>query len=162
MKTSHFILQQFVQTKSYFFDARKGKGVGGSFIRSFTQDNCTDGFTTITIILSRSKKYYSLLQLIFIQKTKISSFWDFNTWFQPLLQSNALKFQTGKSSSIYIGENLAKYLSPSPGHEKKTGRRLVDILDIDEDKIYHDVNLNQVSSSMMPMSFTKINFLLFL
>ena len=127
------------QTTSYMFDARKGKGVGGTFIRSFTQDNCTDGFTTITIILSRSKKYYSLLQLIFIQKTKISSFWDFNTWFQPLLQSNALKFQTGKSSSIYIGENLAKYLSPSPGHEKKTGRRLVDILDIDEDKIYHDV-----------------------
>ena len=127
------------QTKSYFFDARKGKGVGGTFIRAFNQENCIDGFTAVTIILSRSKKYYSLLQLIFIQKTKISSFWDFNAWFQPLLESHTLKFHNGKFSSIYIGENLAKYLSPTPGNEKKTGRRLVDILDIDEDKLYHDV-----------------------
>ena len=59
------------KTKSYMFDARKGKGIGGTFIRSFIQDNCTDGFTTITIILSRSKKSYSILQLIFVQKTKM-------------------------------------------------------------------------------------------
>ena len=144
------------KTKSYMFDARKGKGIGGTFIRSFIQDNCTDGFTTITIILSRSKKSYSILQLIFVQKTKISSFWDFNNWFEPLLQSNALKFQKGKSSSIYIGEKLAKYLSPNPGNEKKIGRRLIDILNIDENKLYHDVS-KEILTKTINYDYIKVN-----
>ena len=125
------------QTKNYLFDARKSKK---DFPRAFTQDDCSkSGFTTITILFSRGRntKYVSLLQLIFIQKTKISSFWDFDSWFQPLIQSNTFQSQKGKSY-IYIGENLAKYLSPSPNNEKITTKRLIDLTDIEEDNIHQD------------------------
>ena len=147
------------QNKSYLFDARKINIADGSFTRTFTQDDCTKtGFKTITILLDggRNTMNMSMLQLVFIQKTKISSFWDFHNWFQPLLQSNTFQFQNRRSTSIFIGENLAKYLSPNPSNRKKTGRRLVDILNIDEDKIDHDLT-KEILTKSINYDYIKLN-----
>ena len=147
------------QNKSYLFDARKINIADGSFTRTFTQDDCTKtGFKTITILLDRGRNTMNMamLQLVFIQKTKISSFWDFHNWFQPLLQSNTFQFQNRRSTSIFIGENLAKYLSPNPGNRKKTGRRLVDILNIDEDKIDHDLT-KEILTKSINYDYIKLN-----
>ena len=143
------------QTKSYLFDARMSKQ---DLPRAFTQENCTNaGFTTITILFSRGRntKYMSLLQLIFIQKTKISSFWDFNSWFQPLIQSNTFQSQKGKSY-VYIGENLAKYLSSNPGNEKITTKRLIDLTDIEEDNV-HEEFIKKFLTKTINYDYIKVN-----
>mgnify|MGYP003333245862 CR=1 FL=1 len=114
---------EYDQDFSYNFDRRNV--INEMEMRDFTITDWHKGFTSTNFIFeSLDEENCTVFQLLYINKTEFSSFWDFKVWYNTIYQNVTYKFEDNAKSRVYFGENLIKYLSINPGSKIKKIERL--------------------------------------
>ena len=130
------------ENKTYIFDERLNVNELGA--KALTVHDFHTGFSSVNFIFDSDESKTTIVQLLFIQRTELSSMWDFKKWFQSMFRNVVFKFKKGEFSAAYLGENLVKYLSTGPGNKKKTVKRLVDLTNIDPEVINKNENAKKL------------------
>ena len=131
------------ENKTYIFDERSGVYELGA--KALTVHDFHTGFSSVNFIFDSDESKTTIIQLLFIQRTEMLSFWDFQKWFQSMFRNIVFKFKKGESMAAYLGENIVKYLSVGPRNKKKTVKRLVDLTNIHPEVI----NINENAKKLL-------------
>ena len=131
------------ENKTYIFDERSGVYELGA--KALTVHDFHTGFSSANFIFDSDESKTTIIQLLFIQRTEMLSFWDFQKWFQSMFRNIVFKFKKGESMAAYLGENIVKYLSVGPRNKKKTVKRLVDLTNIHPEVI----NINENAKKLL-------------
>ena len=126
------------ENKTYIFDERSDVNELGA--KALTVHDFHTGFSSVNFIFDSDESKTTIIQLLFIQRTELSSMWDFKKWFQSMFRNIVFKFKKGEFSAAYLGEKIVKYLSAGPGNKKKTTKRLVDLTNIHPEVINKNEN----------------------
>ena len=126
------------EDKTYIFDERSDVyELGG---KALTVHDFHKGFSSVNFIFDSDESKTTIVQLLFIQRTEMSSIRDFRKWFQSLFRNIVFKFKKGEFSAAYLGEKMVKYISVGPGNKKKTATRLIDFTNIHPEVINKNEN----------------------
>ena len=131
------------ENKTYIFDERSGVYELGA--KALTVHDFHTGFSSANFIFDSDESKTTIIQLLFIERTEMLSFWDFQKWFQSMFRNIVFKFKKGESMAAYLGENIVKYLSVGPRNKKKTVKRLVDLTNIHPEVI----NINENAKKLL-------------
>ena len=131
------------ENKTYIFDERSGVYELGA--KALTVHDFHTGFSSVNFIFDSDESKTTIIQLLFIERTEMLSFWDFQKWFQSMFRNIVFKFKKGESMAAYLGENIVKYLSVGPRNKKKTVKRLVDLTNIHPEVI----NINENAKKLL-------------
>ena len=126
------------ENKTYVFDERSGVNELGA--KGLTVHDFHTGFSSVNFIFDSDESKTTIVQLLFIQRTEMSSIRDFRKWFQSMFRNIVFKFKKGEFSAAYLGEKMVKYISVGPGNKKKTARRLIDFTNIHPEVINKNEN----------------------
>ena len=130
------------ENKTYIFDERLGVNELGA--KALTVHDFHKGFSSVNFIFDSDESKTTIIQLLFIQRTELSSIRDFKKWFPSIFRNIVFKFKKGEYSAAYLGENLVKYLYGGPGNKKKTAKRLVDLTNIHPEVISRNENAKKL------------------
>ena len=130
------------ENKTYIFDERSGVYELGA--KALTVHDFHTGFSSVNFIFDSDESKTTIIQLLFIQRTEMSSLWDFKKWFQSMFRNIVFKFKKGESMAAYLGKNIVKYLSVGPRNKKKSVKRLVDLTNIHPEVINNNENAKKL------------------
>ena len=156
---------------SYIFDAQDK--INEFEMRSFIVTNFHKGFTSTNFILNeKDDKHWIVLQLLYIEKTKFSSYFEFRRWYNTIYENVTFKFKETNESRVLFGENLLKHLSIFPGSKFSKVERLIDLVmesifeenisniqDIGKNILYKVINYTYFQISQNKLLFSDENLL---
>ena len=159
------------QNWSYVFDAQET--INELEMRSFIVSNFHKGFTSTNFIFSgKDDEHYVVLQLLYIEKTKFSSYFEFKRWYNTIYENVTFKFKESEDSRVLFGENLLKHLSIFPGSKFSKVEKLINLVkgvtceeninkihDIGKNILYKVINYTYFQISQNKLLFSDENLL---
>ena len=140
---------------AYVFDRRGKEEINEFGMKDFAITHFHKGFTSLNFLFKPlDDEYCTVFQLLYIDKTKFSSFWDFKAWYNTIYQNVVFKFENNSNSRVYFGENLIKFLSINPGSKIQKIERLSDLIDEEVDSI--DEHVNEILNRIVNYNYYQI------
>ena len=144
---------------SYVFDAQEKSNE--LQMRSFIISNFHKGFTSTNFILNgKDDEHLIVFQLLYIKRTKFSSYFDFKAWYNTIYENVTFKFKESEESRVLFGENLLKHLSIFPGSKFSKVEKLINlveatIIEENNNKI-HDIG-NHILNKVINYTYFQIS-----
>ena len=141
---------------SYVFDAQEK--LNEFEMRSFIVSNFHKGFTSTNFILNGTDdKHWIIFQLLYIEKTKFSSYFDFKAWYNTIYENVTFKFKESEESRVLFGENLLRHLSIFPGSKFSKVEKLINLVEATT----LEENINQIHDIGKNILYKVINYTYF-
>ena len=141
---------------SYVFDAQEK--INEFDMRSFIVSGFHKGFTSTNFILNgEDGEHWIVFQLLYIEKTKFSSYFEFKAWYNTIYDNVTFKFKESEESSVLFGENLLKHLSIFPGSKFSKVEKLINLVEATT----HEENINQIHDIGKNILYKVINYTYF-
>ena len=127
-------------------------------MRSFIVLGFHKGFTSTNFILNgRDNKHWIVFQLLYIEKTKFASYFEFKTWYNTIYENVTFKFSESEESRVLFGENLLRHLSIFPGSKFSKVEKLINLVEATA----LEENINQIHDIGKNILYKVINYTYF-